>query len=117
MTIVRPGDAVEGLRVRLIDLRGVVFDDGTRLELAERSGAPEPARAPLRPARGTAATEAPATATPAERSAAGSGPVNDDPTPGPLPTPKPGSYPLGARPTSDPAAPTAFPYPYPYAPH
>jgi hypothetical protein len=121
MTIVRPGDAIEGLRVRLIDLRGVAFDDGTRLELPERSGAAERARATVLPARGTAAAEAAPTATPAPASAgggaAGSGPLHDGPTPGQLPTPKPGSYPLGTRPTSDPAAPTAFPYPYPYAPH
>ena len=111
MTIVRPGDVVSGLRVRLIDLRGVEFDDGTRLDLPDRAN---PTTAPQRSpphARSTPLTppSAEVSATPA--------PLAAFPSPGPLPTPKSGAYPLGSRPTSDPAAPTAFPYPYPYAPH
>jgi hypothetical protein len=111
MTIVRPGDVVSGLRVRLIDLRGVEFDDGTRLDLPDRAS-PTIAPQPAPPHAGSTPLSLPsaeASDTPA--------PAAGYPSPGPLPTPKPGAYPLGSRPTSDPAAPTALPYPYPYAPH
>jgi hypothetical protein len=111
MTIVRPGDVVSGLRVRLIDLRGIVFDDGTRLELPDRSTSSDAAATPASAAPRPHTSQA----SPLPSALPSASPA--DPTPGPLPTPKSGSYPLGVRPSSDPAAPTAFPYPYPYAPH
>jgi hypothetical protein len=112
LTIVRAGDSVEGLRVRSIDLRGLEFADGTRLDLPERA---TPTRAPRAPGvQRSRATDAPPVTADATVAPA---PAASEATPAPLPTPKPGAYPLGSRPTSDPAAPTALPYPYPYAPH
>ena len=112
MQIVRPGDTLAGLRVRAIDLHGIVFDDGTRLGLPERADAETPSATRARTRSAPSATETPvASPSPAAQAATAF------PTPGPLPTPKPGAYPLGSRLTSDPAQPTAFPYPYPYAPH
>ena len=105
ISILRPGDAIDGLRIRAIDLHGVEFDDGTRLELPERSAAPVAPRA-----RRAAASPSPAPAAAVAAPTAEPSALASVPTPGPLPTPKGGAYPAGSRPTSDPAAPTAFPY-------
>jgi hypothetical protein len=134
MLVVRGGDAIDGKRVRSVDLRGLTFDDGTRLELPERAAAAPSAgarsggraerrerRSKPHPAGGSShersspATAPASTAGPAAPAAFESPPA--EPTPGGLPTIKPGPYPAGGRPTSDPAAPTAMPYPYPYPPH
>jgi len=117
LQIVRPGDAIAGLRVRSIDLHGVVFDDGTQLELPERSSPPTAPAHRATAARVVAQPTASAAASAAQSPSPSATSIAAEPTPGPLPTPRAGAYPLGARPTSDPAAPTAFPYPYPYAPH
>jgi hypothetical protein len=114
MHVVAPGDHLGSRRVTEIDATGVVFDDGTRLELSGNSGPvakPTTARG-LRPSRTTRETTASypvATTAPTARAE----PV---PTPAPLPTIKPGAFPLGSSPTSDPNAPTPFPYPYAYPP-
>ncbi len=113
MEIVRPGDVIAGLRVAAIDLRGIAFDDGTRLALPERADrATPPQAAPMRAAARAGASAPPPLAAPSAAPSA----VAAEPTAGPLPTPDRAGYAAGARPTSDPAAPTAFPYPFPYPP-
>jgi hypothetical protein len=130
MDIVRIGDRLGDHRVAKIDLRGVVFVDGSRLALTDgyspTPASPSTTSAPVilrldqlrrllgapragrtRETRAPAAIGAPAT--PAASMAA-------YPTPGPLRTVDARGIPAGVNPTSDPNAPTPYPYPYPYAP-
>jgi hypothetical protein len=126
MDIVRVGDSLGDERVATIDLRGIAFADGTRLDLPDGYAAtPAPAHAApsaitlrlndlrkLLAALRRAATTAPEAApSPVAPSAAPS-----YPTPAPLATVDARGIPVGVNPTSDPNAPTPFPYPYPYAP-
>jgi hypothetical protein len=117
LRLLRVGDDLDDRRVVSIDARGLALSDGSRLDLPA-------AYAPTAPphARG-AARRVPAT--PRARRTPDAGDVSTESgratpvtlaTAGPLPTVKAGAYPIGVRPTSDPAAPTAFPYPYPYPP-
>jgi hypothetical protein len=111
LRIVRVGDSLGGRSVMLIDIRGITFTDGSRLTLpehhAESQSSPQngaPRRMSGRPTTQSRAPQMTITAEPV--------PSQSPPTPGPLPTVKPGAFPLGSAPTSDPSAPTAFPYPY-----
>jgi hypothetical protein len=114
MHVVTTGDYLAGRRVSEIDATGILLDDGTRLELSGSYAAPtgrqvKPLKRGLR--------EQPSSATPiVVPSASVSTFLQTAPTPGPLPTIKRGAFPVGAAPTSDASAPTAFPYPYPYSP-
>jgi len=113
LRVVRAGDVLGGRYVRAIDLRGITFADGSRLSLPERYQVPaEIGRHPGVGRRDALRANARASALPGATPAAA--PLASAPpaTPGPLPTIKPGAFPLGTAPTSDPAAPTAFPYPY-----
>jgi hypothetical protein len=126
LDIVRVSDTVGGRRVGTIDLRGVTFTDGTRLDL---SGAFTPGPVPHRPersnqtdtmtrefqrlrqlllSRSSAGAARPATAS--QR------PSESVVTPGPLRTVDPNGLPIGTTPTPDADSPTAFPVPYPYPP-
>jgi hypothetical protein len=117
MQLVRVGDDIDERRVVAIDARGLTLSDGSRLDLPSLYAPASTPRA--RGAARRALTVPPAPTTSA--SVAGNVLVSATPastvSAGPLPTLRPGAYPLDARPTSDPAAPTAFPYPYPYPPH
>ena len=120
LEIVRVGDVVENRRVASIDVNGVAFEDGTRLDLGaaehERSS-PAPA-----PRRRTAATRQ--RPPPHDRSTAPApvvAPAVAMPsplvvTPFPLRTVDPRGLAPGTNPTPDALDPTAFPYPYPYPP-
>ncbi|MBD5655818.1 MAG: hypothetical protein IAI50_11660 [Candidatus Eremiobacteraeota bacterium] len=127
MDIVRIGDTLAGRRITTIDLHGIAFDDGSRLDLADAFAPPprqpqkhalalgiEDLRRLLGPANRATALPAPSPAplvpvTPAPAQLA-------YPTPGPLPTVNARGLPVGVNPTPDPYAPTPFPEPYPYAP-
>ncbi|GAC1530335.1 MAG: hypothetical protein NVS2B8_18380 [Vulcanimicrobiaceae bacterium] len=133
MDIVRIGDRLGDHRVAKIDLRGIAFADGLRLDLPGNFEAPPAKRAasgggvtiklddlrkllagpraagPLAPPAGAnPGTVATAVPTPA--------PTGTFPTPGPLPTIDQRGIPPGTNPTFDPTAPTPYPEPYPYAP-
>ena len=125
MDIVRIGDTLGDRRVADIDLRGIVFADGSRLDLPETYLAtPAPVSGPsaqrgltirdLRklliapPQAGTAQVSGEQTPQAVQS--------NGYPTPGPLPTVNMQGLPVGVNPTPNPYNPTAFPYPYPYAP-
>jgi hypothetical protein len=119
MQIVRVGDVVGGRNVSAIDLQGIAFTDGTRLDLPgaarDASGTPVPARPPARaltppPAPVPSKTIAPKTASPSPA------PDVAYPTPGPLPTADRRGLAPGVNPTPDAFGPTPFAYPYPYAP-
>jgi len=128
MEIVRIGDRLDSRRVANIGLRGIVFDDGTTLEISG-TGASRPApahatasslllqlvglRRVLRTLAGRADTPSGTSPTAVPSPAASS----VYPTPAPLATPDTRGLAPGANPSSDPNAPTAYPYPYPYAPH
>ena len=126
MDIVRVGDTLGEQRIVRIDLRGITFGDGSRLDLPDAYAAtPPPARAvesaiTLRVAdlrRLLAPRQAPVApiATPSAAIPTPS-PSASYPTPGPLPTVNAQGIPVGVNPTFDPTAPTPYPYPYPYAP-
>jgi hypothetical protein len=111
LRIVRVGDSLGGRSVLLIDIRGITFTDGSRLTLPEHQdqaqSSPQSSAPRRSSGRRTTQSRAPQTTVNAEPL-----PSESPPTPGPLPTVKPGAFPLGTAPTSDPSAPTAFPYPY-----
>ncbi len=122
LEIVRLGDRLGTHRIVEIDAMGLRFDDGSRFELVAHtaSNASPPrqrTRVMLRlPSRRSARTPPadlprPVSPQPAQPIAT---PQPSAQTAGALPTIKAGAFPLGSRPTSDPNAPTAFPYPYPY---
>lgn len=130
MDIVRVGDTLGERRVAKIDLRGIAFDDGTRLDLpVTYLATPPPARKrsasderltletlrrfllPAREQRANAASASQPQAMPPPPSQ-----TQAFPTPGPLPTANMQGLPVGVNPTSDPNAPTPYPNPYPYAP-
>jgi hypothetical protein len=131
MDIVRVGDTLGDRRVAKIELRGIAFDDGTRLDLPEsyvstpspkRPAAPNGDRITLhtlqqllssREPSGNAAEPRENRATP---QAAASSEAASYPTPGPLPTVNMQGLPVGVNPTDNPSAPTPYAYPYPYAP-
>jgi hypothetical protein len=112
MRIVRVGDNVGGRKVEAIKARSIVLAGGMRLELLSASASPSMPM-PRRFVRGRIPRPTPSS--PQPRSTASALPM-PPPTPAPAPTIRFGAYPLGSRPTSDPSAPTAFPYPYPYSP-
>ncbi len=130
MDIVRVGDALGDRRIAKIDLRGIAFGDGTRLDLPETQMSPVPLTAgtpapraatprtlTLEDLRRLLATRTKAEAQPSALPASLSSPsAASDPSPGPLPTIDTRGLPVGVNPTSNPEAPTPFPYPYPYAP-
>lgn len=129
MDIVRVGDRLGERRIAAIDLRGIAFADGTRLDLPgsfvatlaprTQGGAVTikladlrkllfaKAGAPLAPPAKEASPPLPPVATPASITY---------PTAGPLPTIDPRGIPVGTNPTPDANGPTPFPIPYPYAP-
>jgi len=112
--IVRIGDTLGERRIVEIDALGLTLSDASRLTLGSTripSISPVP-RGALRRARSMPK----ASSSPEARTDSVLATPMNIATVGPLPTVKPGAYPFGARPTSDPAAPTAFPYPYPYPP-
>jgi len=130
MDIVRVGDRLGDRRIAKIDLRGLAFSDGSRLDLPgnfDATPAPRvasnvvtlkiddlrklilgtrslsPLAPPAAPPAQTLATSTPA-------------PTGTFPSPGPLPTVNQRGIPVGTNPTFDPHAPTPYPEPYPYAP-
>jgi hypothetical protein len=136
MDIVRVGDSLGERRVAKIDLRGIAFADGTRLDLPDAYvPPPEPARhraanedrislavlrrlllpshaQPLPDGRSDGNTPNPQMqATPLQTASASA-----FPTPAPLPTIDMRGLPVGVNPTADPNGPTPYPNPYPYAP-
>lgn len=126
MDIVRVGDMLGDRRVARIDLRGITFTDGSRLDL------PGTYLATSEPVRSAAAAARPLTINdlrrlllpPPQASAAQSAGASTPqpasttsyPTPGPLPTVNTQGLPVGVNPTPNPYNPTPYPYPYPYAP-
>ena len=134
MDIVRIGDRLGDRRVAKIDLRGLAFADGSRLNLAgsfEAPPAPPKRRVAaggatirlddLRKLLGVAQSQSPplaprAGATTVTATAAPPAPAGTFPTPGPLPTVNQRGVPVGTNPTFDPTGPTPYPEPYPYAP-
>jgi hypothetical protein len=120
MQIVRVGDIVDGRNVSAIDLQGIAFADGTRLDLPA-GGSRETSEFPLtvRPRPHTAATVpaiAPSMTPPPGAGSPSPAPAAAYPTPGPLPTPDSRGLAPGVNPTPDLLGPTPFLYPYPYAP-
>lgn len=134
MDIVRIGDRLGDRRVAKIDLRGLAFADGSRLELVGSFEAPPaPSRRQvttggvtirlddLRKLLGVAHAQSPPLApstgaTVVTPTAAPPKPAGTFPTPGPLPTVNQRGVPVGTNPTFDPTGPTPYPEPYPYAP-
>ncbi len=134
MDIVRIGDRLGDRRVAKIDLRGLAFADGSRLDLAgsfEAPPAPPKRRVAaseatirlddLRKLLGVAQAQSPPLAPPAgagavTATAAPPAPAGTFPSPGPLPTVNQRGVPVGTNPTFDPTGPTPYPEPYPYAP-
>lgn len=128
MDIVRVGDTLGERRVAQIDLRGISFADGTRLDLPDafvptprperrraKAGDPITLQALRRLLLSTKKQDAATVPEPAEP-APSAGSVSNYPTPGPLPTVDMQGLPVGVNPTANPNAPTPYPYPYPYAP-
>lgn len=128
MDIVRVGDTLADRRIAKIDLHGLVFSDGTRLDLPDAFRATPPS-APAHRAITLGIDDlrrllAPRPASTAagrsiDRTAAKPLPTPstaETPTPGPLPSIDTNGLPVGVNPTSNPSNPTAYPYPYPYAP-
>jgi len=133
MDIVRIGDRLGDRRIGAIDLRGIGFTDGSRLDLpgafvaapsvpkAASSVtikledlrrlilAPGAASPPLAPGAGTRPTTPVAATTPPAT-------PSGFPTPGPLPTVDARGIPVGTNPTPNANGPTPYPNPYPYAP-
>ncbi|MBC5800199.1 MAG: hypothetical protein GIX03_07915 [Candidatus Eremiobacteraeota bacterium] len=128
MDIARVGDTLGERRIAKIDLRGIAFADGTRLDLPETalSSAQQPATGAPHPPAARALTiddlrrllvpAHPQATVPNEPTAPAPAPSSNYPTPAPLPTIDQRGLPVGVNPTPDPNAPTAYPYPYPYAP-
>jgi hypothetical protein len=129
LQLVRVGDSVAGRRVVAIDLRGLALSDGTRLDLVEsylatpapraRGGSRiDAAIAEIRRLRAELEARVGHDGVPVPL--AGRPSPTDMPafatTPGPLPTVDTRGLPVGVNPTPDAGGPTAFPYPYPYAP-
>jgi len=131
MDIVRVGDRLGDRRVAKIDIRGIVFSDGTRLDLP---GAFVPTPPPA--AAGSAITIKlddlrrllkpnlqQSLSAPPHRHSAGAAPAavapastEIFPTPGSLPTIDARGIPAGTNPTPNASGPTPYPNPYPYAP-
>jgi hypothetical protein len=124
MDIVRVGDSLGDRRIAAIDLEGIAFTDGSRLDLVasyEATPAPPPVRKNAidlridqlrklfaRTSPGSAAQVAP-TQPPIEA------PQTEAPvTPAPLRTTDTTGLAPGSNPTPDLSDPTAYPYPYPY---
>lgn len=132
MDIVRVGDRLGDRRIGRIDLRGIAFSDGSRLDLPgvfiatpapRKSGSTvtiklaDLRRLLLRPSAQTPP------ASPQNTVLSPTAPVSvatplapTYPTPGPLPTIDPRGIPVGTNPTPDANGPTPYPNPYPYAP-
>ncbi len=126
---VRVGDTLGGQRVAAIDLRGLAFASGVRLELPNGYAAtPQPRthgdRAVLfrlsdlrrlfgfsRAMRSQVAAAAEATASPVPTAAAAT-----DQRPAPLRTADSRGFAVGTNPSPDSGDATPQPYPYPYAP-
>ena len=128
MDIVRVGDTLGGRRVARIDLHGIAFADGSRLDLpdAYANAAPVPVAA-----HAVAPSEHPLTLEALRRFLVTPSPARSDaritrpqaadvatpaPTDAALPLVDRNGLPAGATPTPDANGPTAFPYPYPYPP-
>ena len=137
MEIVRVGDVLGNERVETIDLRGLSFASGARLDLPQgyqapprpvRQGAPSFAlpfdllRRLVAPRSAhTAVTASPRVGTASPFPLIGTAPPSPSSSPGGaspsrLPTADTRGLTVGTNPTADPNAPTPFPYPYPYAP-
>lgn len=126
MDIVRVGDRLGDRRIVSIDIRGIAFSDGTRLDLPGAFVA-SPAR--VRPGsssitiklddlRRLLARERPSPAphSATTRPVAMPTPASSFPSPGPLPTVDARGIPAGSNPTPNASGPTPYPIPYPYAP-
>ena len=125
MDIVRVGDSLGDRRVAKIDLRGIAFTDGSRLDLPDTYiSTPAPRRPTATQQRGLTLNDLRRLLIPPQPSATqGSSegaplpaPTGTYPTPGPLPTVNTQGLPVGVNPTPNPYNPTPYPYPYPYAP-
>jgi hypothetical protein len=127
--VVHVGSKLGGRNIRSIGLRGIVFSDGTRLELSSHANSVDRAASNQRPPsttievlrrlltqalRGRAATPAQSvpslqvspSATPSAARA-----LATFPPPGPLPTIVPDFLPVGVSPTIDPNGATPYPLP------
>jgi hypothetical protein len=128
LTIVRVSDTVADRRVAAIDLRGLRFSDGTRLDLSETAiSAPAPVlpRESKRPdalmrefqhLRQLVLSRTNTNTTVTPPAAASQRSSDSLVTPAPLRTVDPRGIAVGTTPTPDVGAPTAFPIPYPYPP-
>ncbi len=130
MQIVRIGDVVGGRNIASIDLQGISFTDGTRLDLPAASTAlvqatpPRPARAETitlkledvrRLLRSSGVTNSPPA--PISSSIPASPPSEPSyPSPAPLQSADAHGLPPGVNPTPNGIGPTPYPYAYPYAP-
>lgn len=135
MDIVRVGDRLGDRRIARIDLRGIAFTDGSRLDLPGAFAAPAPSapkvantitlklddlRKLVQPARqqspplAPGAGASPGSVTPVAPSAPA--PAGTFPSPGPLPTIDQRGIPVGTNPTPSANGPTPYPNPFPYAP-
>jgi hypothetical protein len=127
MDIVRVGDSLGDHRIVKIDLEGITFNDGSRLDLAAGYNAtPAPLRRPgqtitipleqlRRLFSQTPATGAVAPVAAQSQAEPTAGPPQIA-TPAPLPTVNAAGVAPGTNPTPDLTDPTAYPYPYPYPP-
>lgn len=132
MDIVRVGDRLGDRRIARIDLRGIAFSDGSRIDLP---GAFVPTPPPVKSA--TAITiklddlrkliSRPTSQTPPLAPGVGANPTTPIvaatpmptgtfPSPGPLPMVDQRGIPVGTNPTPNASGPTPYPNPYPYAP-
>jgi hypothetical protein len=127
MDIVRVGDSLGDRRVAAIDLDGIAFTDGSRLDLSGGyTATPKPVdrgtrmlQIPLDELRTLFAAHAAQTASTAPPATLASSPSPSDAspaivTPGPLRTADSRGLAPGVTPTPNTVDPTAAPYPYPY---
>jgi hypothetical protein len=126
LDIVRVSDTVGGRRVAAIDLRGLAFTDGSRLDLSDAfSPTPAPRKPPgsnrtaaltreFQRLRELILSRTNATAEP--RPVVGQRSSDAIVTPSPLRTVDANGVPVGTTPTPEAGAPTAYPVPYPYPP-
>ena len=131
MDIVRVGDSLGDRRVTTIDLEGIAFDDGTRLDLSSTylaTSAPvasthgdiaiplEALRKMLQPLRTRPAQTPATTGVPLATARPEQSPAVVAEPPEALPTADQHGLSPGQNPTPDAGGATAFPYPYPYPP-
>jgi hypothetical protein len=131
MDVVRVGDTLGDRQIIAIDLRGVAFHDGSRLDLplapaaAPRTVQPRTVTLGIDEIRhlllpggsaGPSPSPSPPAVAPSPAAAPSASSPPNDPTPAPLRTVDARGIPAGGNPTPDSVDATPFPDPYPYAP-